>query len=200
MIYKISGESMKKNKMYIKTFVAVFMVSLFLLAALPANAFNQEINNLEHQTATIDSKQPLSNDFWRSVPSSGLIYTGFPLIARIFFDSPYYPIKMVDWSNKPFPRPTLMWIGSGIGIRPGLPIFFLLLGEMIPGITYIDLYSDGEFYAKLTGINGLIPVAYYEKGFHNLLFVPEEFENETLEIDVQIGLNGFVENILPYLT
>lgn len=193
---------MKKNKIYIRTFVAIFVVSLFLLAAVPTNALDQEKKSTEYQTVTINdnSEHPLSDDFWRGVPSSGLIYTGFPLIAKIFFDSPYYPIKMVDWSNKPFPRPTLMWIGSGIGIRPGLPIAFLLLAEMIPGITYIDLYSDGEFYAKLTGINGLIPVAYYEKGFHNLKFVPEEFENETLEIDIQIGLNGFVENILPYLT
>ena len=187
---------MKKiiGKSFLKAGVAIFISALFLLTTVPVTASEKQLNAVSYH-----SNEPINDGFWHSpshLPSSGLIYVGFPLIAKIFFDSPYIPMR-VDWSDKPFPRPTLMWLGSGIGVRPGMPIHFILMGEPSEDV---EFYSDGELYATLHGINFIYAVTYDQKGFHHLKFVPVGYESDTLEIDVQIGLNGFSENILPYLT
>jgi len=188
-----------KNRIFLKAGVTVFIVIFFLLTSIPVNASTPDISSMISYVVNDNSNEPLDDGFWRDVPSSGLIYVGFPLFVKILGGGGYYPISIADWSSKPFHRPTIMWIGSGIGLLPGLPVFMLLRIED-HGFIKIDLYSDGEFYTTLTGINFLVPVVYNQKGFHHLKFVPEGFESETLEIDVQIGFNGFVENILPYLT
>lgn len=187
----VKNMNKKIGKSFLKAGVAVFISALFLLTTVPVTASEKHLN-----TVSYHSNEPINDDFWHSIPSSGLIHIGYPLIAKIFYDSPYIPKNVVDWSDKPFPRPTLMWIGNGIGIRPNLPIAFVLMGTER---TKVELYSDGELYATWP-LGPMYIFAYYEKGFHHLKFVPEGFEEDTLEIDVQIGLNGFFENILPYLT
>ena len=154
------GRNMKKERKKLRVGTTVFVVVLFLFTMVPVNASESYLNVIVDNA---NEPEPVNDGFWRSTPSSGLIYAACPLIAKILYKSPYIPMKVVDWSDKPFPRPTLMWIGNGIGLRPSLPIMFLLLGPMSPGITHVDLYSDGEFYTKLIGLNGLIPFAYYEK-------------------------------------
>jgi len=190
----------KRNNVILKAGISIFVVVLFLLMAVPANASVQKISSEDKQKLVVkndNSNEPLNDDFWKFTPSSGLFYAGFPLIARILHNAPYYPIQMVDWSDKTFPRPTLVWLGSGIGVRPTMPIAFILMGEPFGDV---ELYSDGELYATIRGMNAMYIVVYQQKGFHHLKFVPVGFESDTLEIDIQVGFNGFIKNILPYLT
>lgn len=191
---------MKKRKIcFLKAGVALFVGALLLLIAIPVNASIQNVNAVEEQKlkeSNDNSNEPVNDDFWLSKPSSGLFYVVRPLITR-FTNIPH--IKMKDWNDKPFPYTTLMWIGNGIGIRPRMPLLIVLFGSPMYRMTGVSLYSDGELYSSWP-LGPIYMFAYYEKGFHHLEFVPEGLESETLEIDVQIGFNGFFKNILPYLT
>jgi len=185
----------KIETIFVKAGIAVLIAALFFFSSVPVVASENYLNVVH----TIENV-PREDSFWRSTPSSGVIYVGCPLIAKICYQSPYIPMRLVDWNDKPFPRPTLMWMGNGIGLRPALPIVIILMGSSEHPFTKVDLYSDGIFYTTLPGMNSIYLISYSEKGFHHLKLVPEGFESDTLEIDVQIGLNGFFQNILPYLT
>ena len=186
----------KDSKKILKAGITLLIVSIFVLCAIPVSA----ITSSEQQLFFSMNKnvETVGESVWRSVPESGLIYLGFPLLAKLT-DNPYLAIKVSDWTDKPFPYTTLMWFGNGIGFRPSLPVVFILLGDPYAFHT-VEIYSDGELYSTSISLNGLVPIVYYEKGFHHLEIVPEGYENDTLEIDVQIGLHGFVQNILPYLS
>ena len=40
---------------------------------------------------------------------------------------------------------------------------------------------------------------YQKKGFHHLRFVPDGYESAAVFVGIQVGFQGFAENILPYL-
>jgi hypothetical protein len=67
------------------------------------------------------------------------------------------------------------------------------------------VYVDGEFYDTIYSFWHGGPICirmydlhYYLKGFHSLTFVAAD-NSTTLNIDVQIGLIGFTQHILPNL-
>ena len=188
----------KMSKSFLKAGLAVFVVALFLLTTMPVNASIPETNDVNKQKLYLvdNPNEPVNDDFWVNKPSSGLFYVVRPLITRLT-NVPY--IKIRDWSDKPFPIPTRMLFGNGISIRSKLPVIFVLMASPLYRMTRVEFYSDGELYGSWS-LGPIYFFVYYEKGFHHLEFIPEGLESETLEMDVQIGFNGFVENILPYLT
>jgi len=147
---------------------------------------------------TTQKQSGVSTKFKLEFPGQGL-YGVFP--RRILNYVLYELLK--DWNNKPFPNITAMFIGGGVGVLPFLNISIVLSGMYpeLPG--KLDVYSDGKYYDTLyPEFWGPISARfyqlfYYEKGFHSLKFVAED--NTSLNLDVQIGWNGFLNNIFPYL-
>lgn len=137
------------------------------------------------------------------LPKSSLIYIEAPFINLSLNNTNYYWVK--DWSDKPFPRNTLMFIGSGVRLRPCMFVRICVYAEWPDWPTKIDVYFDGNYYDTITGEHyGPIniyryPLDYYEKGFHTLTYVPDEDNSSSDELDVQIGFRGFIKHILPYL-
>ena len=122
----------------------------------------------------------------------------------LYYMAPHSPYKLLrDWTNKSFPQTTLMFFGSGIGIFHflNLSIAFVSAPDQYP--SRIDVYCDGAYYTTLyPEFWGPISVRFYqlyyhEKGFHSLKFVAND--NTTKFLDVQVGWNGFIDNILPHL-
>ena len=98
-----------------------------------------------------------------------------------------------------------MIIGGGIGFRPYLNSTIRIVSHYPGNPGSVDVYSDGVFYdtiyAKWVGgpmSRRVYDLYYYEKGFHRLTFIACD-NSSRLDVDVQIGFNGFFTNILPYL-
>ncbi len=199
---------MKKiNKKSVKAGVAVFIVALFLLTIIPVNA-SVQTGLLTQQQLVLKTNsnlnEPVGDEPPLINPGSALLYIVPPLLAH----KTGVPYRLVrDWSGKSFPNSTLMWIGSGISIRPRIGIQYVVISRLPDPPEIVELYSDGELYATLAGISippinpifTLYPLLYKEKGFHHLKFVPDGNESACLEIDFQVGFNGFLKNILPHL-
>jgi len=136
---------------------------------------------------------------------SGLYMVFPPLFIQQGWAPWYYMLR--EWSSKPFPNTTLMFIGSGVSIRPLVPVIFYLVSLAQPAPHTVQVYSDGTSYASLFGIS--IPIlypkftlylfSYQQKGFHHLRFVPDGNESAAVIMDIQVGFQGFVQHILPYL-
>ena len=97
-----------------------------------------------------------------------------------------------------------MYIGCGIGFRPNMYVAVIVFARTPGNPGKVNVYSDGEYYDTIyPEFWGPISsrryvLFYYEKGFHSLTFIAGD-NSSKLDIDVQIGFNGFFRNILPYL-
>jgi len=120
-----------------------------------------------------------------------------------------YYIPLAFWARKQFPNSTFMFIGH-TNLVNGFVI--IALNEYNPAVapkTYpekIDLYIDGKlnFTAYPKPFGGSSPMFYQYgfpflvHGFHHFSFEPKNF-SYNINIDVQVGWNGFFTHILPYL-
>ena len=137
------------------------------------------------------------------LPESSLIYIEAPLLDLSINHTIYHWIK--SWSGKPFPRNTLMFIGSGVGFRKHMCVRIYVFAHCPACPSKLDVYSDGEYYDTIySDFWGPIssrryPLDYYEKGFHTLTYVYGKNNSSGEELDVQIGFKGSLLNILPYL-
>ena len=113
-------------------------------------------------------------------------------------------IKIRDWRYKPFTYPTSMIIGSGVGYKPNvvamIPVFTNIINPDLP--FKVRVFSDGEYYDTLEPMSildfNIYVLLYDEKGFHHLEFIADD-NSSSAEMDIQVGFDGFKENILPYL-
>jgi len=150
--------------------------------------------------ATIKNKDVSSTSLSLFSATSGLYYV-FPRFAEKIL-----PMCLLrNWEDKPFPYPTFMFVGNGVGFRPSRDVRFAVYSRDVSPPQTVVMYCDGTYYATLTPVHGMIiSLCYYcftftEKGFHHLTFIPEGNESDILEIDFQVGMHGFREHILPYL-
>ncbi len=190
---------MDKKPLIVKC-LAVGIILLFIGVTIAASI---NFNTVKASTCddlvevTTHKQSGISTEFKLGFPTQGLYYV-FPLL--IFYEDLFKPLR--DWTNKPFPNTTAMFIGGGIGICPFLNVSIVLYAYSLGYPDKLDVYSDGKYYDTLYP-KFLFPsicfyfLFYYEKGFHSLKFVAED--NTSLTLDVQIGWNGFTDNILPYL-
>lgn len=138
-------------------------------------------------------------------PKPGLIYITPPIINWFKYGE-YLPSYewIKHWDSKPFPNLTLMYIGSGIGSRPNLYVAVIVFARTPGNPGSVNVFSDGEYYDTIyPEFWGPISsrryiLFYYEKGFHSLTFIAAD-NSSRVNIDVQVGFNGFFTNILPYL-
>jgi len=198
----------KKQIIFRKKAVVVGIVMLFFFVLLPLNTTAQDISTEMSDPLLSVSMKSNARETSESpllCPGSGL-YLAFPpfLVKRGW--APWYT-QVRDWSNKPFPNETLMFIGSGVGFRPQVPVIFILLSFADPAPETVQVYLDGDEYVSLKGISippihptfTLYAFSCTKKGFHHLKFVPDDNESAALSRDLQVGFRGFTENILPYL-
>lgn len=183
-----------------KKILVIGIILLFIGVAV-APCINQSVVKASQDDdlveVTTHKQSGISTEFKLGFPTQGLYYV-FPLL--IFYEDLFKPLR--DWTNKPFPNTTAMFIGGGIGICPFLNVSIVLYAYSPGNPDKLDVYSDGKYYDTLYPKFWVIDICiyllfYYEKGFHSLKFVAED--NTSLTFDVQIGWNGFIHNILPYL-
>jgi hypothetical protein len=125
-----------------------------------------------------------------------------------FISGSYYT-RILDWRNKSFPCCTCMFIGDFIGSRPFCGVKFMVLSLSSDPPKKIDLYSDDALYdtqypvqfppKPYEPICYLYRFTYKNKGFHHIELLPDNCTGQCIEMDFQIGLKGFTQNILPYL-
>ena len=197
----------KRSNSFLKEAITICAVALFLLTTVPASASIQDVDSVVQQSlmktyaffpASADNESLLSNF------SSALVYIVPPRIAQIT-GVPYRLVK--DWNDKPFPHPTLMFFGSSISIRPKIGVTYYILSFSSIPPEKVEMFSDNTSYATLSGFSipfnnpfvTLYPFYYSEKGFHHLKFIPDGNESAIVHLDIQVGLKGFIKNILPYL-
>ena len=152
-------------------FIATTIVIL-LIGITIAPSINQSVVKASSDKSFIETitKKQLSDSlkFHLNLPNQGLY----------FYVSPYNiiikkPRLLRDWSDKPFPNTTAMYIGGGIGILPSLNISVTLSTEVPDFPRKIDVYSDGEYYNTLYPepwgpISVRLYILFYnEKGFHS---------------------------------
>ena len=196
----------EKYKCFRKKAMVVGIVMLFFCMLVPLSASANNVDSVLLKPQLITSKiSGLSSDVPLMGPGSGLFIIFPPLLAR---KGRLPSVSMIrDWSKKSFPNTTLMFIGSGVGMRPLVPVGFLLLSRADPAPKKVHVYTDGTSFAVLSGISfpflhpqiTLYGFSYSKKGFHHLRFVPDNNESAALFIDIQVGFQGFTKNILPYL-
>jgi len=187
---------MKKIQTFCRKKAIVFgVVLLFFCTLVPLNA--------SAQTMVIQPSRsggsPLQG------PDSGLFLIYPPIPARLGWIPTLSFIQ--DWSDKPFSNTTLMFIGSGVGFRPLIPVQFILYSFEDPAPEKVQVYLDGDSFVTLRGISippthplvTMYGFSFSKKGFHHLKFVPDDNESATVYIDIQVGVQGFTKNILPYL-
>jgi hypothetical protein len=152
---------------------------------------------------TNERQSDISTEYKLAFPTQGLWYYVSPFFNYLKNGISYGYLKILrDWNGKSFPNTTVMLIGGGVGVIPCYNVTIVIKVQH-PFPSKIDVYSDGEYYITIyPRFCGPISVRqyivyYYEKGFHHLLFVGDD--NTSLSLDVQIGWNGFIHNILPYL-
>lgn len=109
--------------------------------------------------------------------------------------------KLADWSDKPFPYDTFMFIGKTTAYKFETP--FLLMTHVQFNVS---IYLDNKFYKTVAPFRPpfkpeiLLFLFYFDgEGFHHIQFVPEDGVAFPVEFDFQLGLKGFKDNILPYL-
>ena len=138
--------------------------------------------------------------------NSGLYQVTPPIINYFKYGEFFSSIELIrDWRGKSFTNTTFMFIGGGIGFRPYFNCTIQIWSHVFGHPSKVHVFIDGEFYDTLYPFwpGGPISIrAYnlylYEKGFHRLTFVAND-NSSCLDIDVQIGVRGFVQHILPYL-
>lgn len=139
-------------------------------------------------------------------PKSGLYRFILPIINYYRHDDYFTSMEILqDWSGKPFTNTTLMIIGGGIGFRPNLNLTIRIISHYPSNPGMVHVYLDGMFYKTIYSEWAGGPMSrrvydlhYYEKGFHRLTFIAGD-NSSSLNIDVLVGFNGFLTNILPYL-
>lgn len=191
----------KFGKSFLKAGVILGIAALLLSTIVPVNASVNKMPSIAQQSF-LETNSCLDNESLLVCPSSGLYYVVPPLMARIT-NIPFRQVR--DWNAKSFPHATLMFFGSCISIRPRMGVSYFLLSQSPTPPESVEVFSDNETYATLTGFKlgpislTIYPFYYTEKGFHHLKFVPDGNESACIEIDFQVGFNGFFRNILPHL-
>jgi len=186
----------------------VIGVILLFIGVTIAPSINQSVVKASQdddlEKVTTQKQKDISTEFKLESPDQGLYYYVSPFFNNLKNGIPYSYSKLLrDWKDKTFLNTTAMFIGGGVGIIPFYNVSIVLSGMYpdLPG--KLDVYSDGVYYGTLyPEFWGPISARfyhlfYYEKGFHSLKFVAED--NTSLTLDVQIGWNGFINNIFPYL-
>jgi hypothetical protein len=204
--YISEGKNMKKNNIgTLKAILAMLIAGMFLITIIPVNASNQNISNelqLPYYQPIIDSKSLQNNESALVCPRSALFYVVPPIAAR-FTGKPYKLVR--NWIGKHFPNTTIMFFGSICSIRPRIGIQYNIYSNSEDPPKKVEVICDNETIATLKGISipnfslTYYPFYYTKKGFHHLKFIPDGNESACLNIDFQVGFNGFSKNILPYL-
>ena len=178
--------------------VGIIVLFIGVTAAPTINAYrDEEFLDSEIVEITTSVYNNMGASSLINIPESSLIYIEAPL--NLSMNHTYYHwIK--SWSDKPFPRNTLMFIGSCVGFRPRMFVRIFVFSHC-PCPSKIDVYSDGEYYDTIYPefwgpiSSRRYPLDYYEKGFHTLTYVVGKDISSSLELDVQVGFNGFLFNI-----
>ena len=191
--------------MYMKILTAVGLTILFLGVIVAPSIYaymDEEVLDSESVDITTNMYNNKDSSSSINLPESSLIYIEAPLLNLSMNHTIYHWIK--SWSGKPFPRNTLMFIGSGVGFRQRMFVRIYVFAQC-PCPSKLDVYSDGEYYDTLYPefwgpiSSRRYPLDYYEKGFHTLTYVYGKDNPSSIELDVQIGFKGSLLNILPYL-
>jgi hypothetical protein len=191
--------------MELKKILALGAILLFIGVAVAPNInFNvvKASNDNDIVEVTTQKQSDVSGHLRLGFPSQGLYYYVSPFINNLTNGIFYPDYKLLrNWIVKPFPNVTAMFIGS-VGFLSFYNVTIVLEAHD-PIYSKVDVFSDGEYYNTLyPKFYGPISsrhyyLFYYEKGFHSLKFITED--NTSLTLDVQIGWNGFINNIFPYL-
>ena len=195
----------KKSNRTFKAILTISIVGMFLLTIIPVNTSFQitsnELQTYYHQSTTV-SKKIQNNESPLVCPSSALIYIVPTVMARLS-GKPYRLVR--NWENKEFPNTTIMFFGSICSLRPRIGIQFSVFSLSTDPPKKVEVVCDNKTYATLKGISipnfpiTFYPFYYTKKGFHHLKFIPDGNESACLNIDFQVGFQGFSNNILPYI-
>ena len=100
------------NKKILTTSIVILFIGLALAPSLHANISRG--SELVEITTDIYGNEEFGRKL--HLPDSSLIYIEAPFLNFSLNNTRYYELK--DWIDKPFPRVTLMFIGSVVGLRP----------------------------------------------------------------------------------
>ena len=187
-----------KKEILIFVGITILFLGVGIQPAFAQERTDDSISSLDH----FEPVNPLN--FRLEFPTSGLYYYISPFMNRIKHCIPFADYELLkSWSSKPFTNQTAMFIGGSISINPFYNVSVVLSAHLPDIPSKLEVYSDGEYYDTLyPEFRGPISARYYilhyyEKGFHSLSFVAEDYMS--INLDVQIGFRGFIDNILPYL-